>query len=45
MFKGSIVALVTPMQDDRVDVNRLRELVEFHIETELTGLSRCWDNR
>ncbi len=32
MFRGSIVALVTPMLDDHVDVERLRELVEFHIE-------------
>lgn len=32
MFRGSIVALVTPMLDDRVDVERLRELVEFHID-------------
>ena len=32
MFRGSIVALVTPMRDDKVDVNRLRELVEFHLE-------------
>jgi 4-hydroxy-tetrahydrodipicolinate synthase len=32
MFKGSIVALVTPMKDDKVDVERLRELVEYHIE-------------
>jgi 4-hydroxy-tetrahydrodipicolinate synthase len=31
MFKGSIVALVTPMLDDKVDVDRLCELVEFHI--------------
>ncbi len=31
MFRGSIVALVTPMLDDHVDVDRLRELVEFHI--------------
>lgn len=33
MFRGSIVALVTPMLDDRVDVDRLRELVEFHIQS------------
>lgn len=33
MFRGSIVALVTPMLDDRVDVDRLRELVQFHIES------------
>ncbi|MDF1757400.1 MAG: 4-hydroxy-tetrahydrodipicolinate synthase [Legionellaceae bacterium] len=32
MFKGSMVALVTPMLDDKVDVNRLCELVEYHIE-------------
>lgn len=32
MFHGSIVALVTPLLDDKVDVERLRELVEFHIE-------------
>lgn len=31
MFRGSIVALVTPMLDNHVDVERLRELVEFHI--------------
>ena len=31
MFRGSIVALVTPLQDDKVDVPRLRELVEYHI--------------
>lgn len=33
MFRGSIVALVTPMLDDRVDVDRLRELVDFHIRS------------
>lgn len=31
MFRGSIVALVTPLLDDKVDVGRLRELVEYHI--------------
>ncbi|KTD23609.1 dihydrodipicolinate synthase [Legionella lansingensis] len=31
MFRGSMVALVTPMTEDQVDVARLRELVEFHI--------------
>lgn len=33
MFRGSIVALVTPLLDDQVDVERLRELVEYHIES------------
>ncbi|WP_419418913.1 4-hydroxy-tetrahydrodipicolinate synthase [Legionella sp. D16C41] len=32
MFRGSMVALVTPLENDTVDVGRLRELVEFHIE-------------
>lgn len=38
MFKGSLVALVTPMREDQVDVPRLRELVEFHIEMGTHGL-------
>lgn len=38
MFKGSIVALITPMQNDQVDLPRLRELVEFHIEMGSHGL-------
>lgn len=38
MFRGSMVALVTPMRDDKVDVHRLRELVEFHIEMGTHGL-------
>lgn len=38
MFRGSIVALVTPMLDDKVDVDRLRELVEFHIESGTHGI-------
>ena len=33
MFRGSMVALVTPMQDDgAVDVPALRKLVDFHVE-------------
>jgi 4-hydroxy-tetrahydrodipicolinate synthase len=31
MFRGSIVALITPMSNDKIDIERLRELVEFHI--------------
>ena len=31
MFRGSIVALITPMLDGQVDLERLRELVEYHI--------------
>ncbi len=32
MFHGSIVALITPMLDDQIDMERLHELVEYHIE-------------
>ncbi|KTD80514.1 4-hydroxy-tetrahydrodipicolinate synthase [Legionella waltersii] len=38
MFRGSIVALVTPMHNGQVDVARLRELVEFHIEKGTHGI-------
>ncbi|KTD03826.1 dihydrodipicolinate synthase [Legionella geestiana] len=39
MFHGSMVALVTPMDDnDQVDVARLRELVEFHLDAGTHGL-------
>lgn len=31
MFQGSIVALVTPFNNDAVDTDKLRDLVEFHI--------------
>lgn len=33
MFRGSMVALVTPLLDDEVDEIRLRDLVEFHIQS------------
>lgn len=32
MFHGSMVALVTPMLNGEVDIDRLRSLVEFHID-------------
>lgn len=32
MFHGSMVALVTPLLNDAVDVPRLRALVDFHIQ-------------
>lgn len=31
MFHGSMVALVTPLLNDKIDLERLNELVEFHI--------------
>ncbi|MDX2345273.1 MAG: 4-hydroxy-tetrahydrodipicolinate synthase [Legionella sp.] len=32
MFRGSMVALVTPMQNGALDLERLKALVEFHID-------------
>ncbi len=38
MFKGSIVAVLTPMLNDEVDIIRLRDLVEFHIQEGTHGI-------
>lgn len=32
MFRGSMVALVTPMLNGQVDVPRLKELIDYHID-------------
>ena len=41
MFQGSLVALVTPFRDGRVDVARLEELVDYHVEAGTHGLVPC----
>ena len=41
MFKGSIVAIVTPFSNGRVDYERLRELVEFQIEGGTDAIVPC----
>ncbi|HZN58617.1 MAG TPA: 4-hydroxy-tetrahydrodipicolinate synthase [Planctomycetota bacterium] len=41
MFTGSLVALVTPFRDGKVDLPRLEELVEFHVEAGTNGLVPC----
>lgn len=41
MFEGSMVALVTPFKDGKVDEKRLRELVEFHVENGTCALVPC----
>lgn len=38
MFKGSMVALVTPMHNNKVDLASLRDLVDFQIAAGTTGL-------
>ncbi len=41
MFKGSIVAIVTPFKNGRVDENRLRDLIELHIKEGSSGIVPC----
>jgi 4-hydroxy-tetrahydrodipicolinate synthase len=41
MFKGSIVAIVTPFENNKVDEKRLKELVEFHIKNGTSGIVPC----
>lgn len=41
MFKGSIVALVTPFSSGKVDEAKLRELVEYHIKGGTDAISPC----
>lgn len=41
MFKGSIVAIVTPFRNDAIDEERLRELVEFQIENGTDAIVPC----
>ena len=37
-FQGSIVAMVTPFRNGKVDEAKLRELVEFHVANGTDGL-------
>ena len=41
MFKGSIVALVTPFRNNKVDEKKLRELIEFQIKNGSSGIVPC----
>ncbi|MCX7634929.1 MAG: 4-hydroxy-tetrahydrodipicolinate synthase, partial [Syntrophales bacterium] len=41
MFKGAIVAIVTPFKNGEVDEERLRELIEFQIENGTDGIVPC----
>ena len=38
MFKGSIVAIVTPFSDGKVDEKKLRELIDFQIKNGTSGI-------
>lgn len=41
MFKGSMVALVTPFRNGKVDEKALKELVEFHVKNGTSALVPC----
>ncbi len=41
MFTGSMVALVTPFKDGKVDWQSLEALVEFHIQNGTNGIVPC----
>lgn len=41
MFKGSLVALVTPHKDGRIDEKKFRELIEFHLKNGTDGIVPC----
>ncbi len=41
MFKGSIVAIVTPFNNGKVDEAKLKELVEFQIQNGTNGIVPC----
>ncbi len=41
MFKGSIVALVTPFKNNKVDEKKLKELIIWHIKEGTDGIVPC----
>ena len=41
MFKGSIVAIVTPFHNGKVDEDKLRELIDFQIKNGTSGIVPC----
>lgn len=41
MFKGSIVAIVTPFRNGKVDEKKLRDLIEFQIKNGTSGIVPC----
>ena len=38
MFKGSIVALITPFKDNKLDKEAYISLIHFHIKNKTSGL-------
>ncbi len=41
MFTGTLVALITPFQNGKIDFRTLEELIEFHLESDTDGVVPC----
>lgn len=41
MFRGSIVAIVTPFKNGQVDIPKCKELIEFQIKSGIQGIVPC----
>jgi 4-hydroxy-tetrahydrodipicolinate synthase len=41
MFKGSLVAIITPFKDGRIDQKRFKDLIEFQIKNGTSGIVPC----
>ncbi|MCB2185731.1 MAG: 4-hydroxy-tetrahydrodipicolinate synthase [Deltaproteobacteria bacterium] len=41
MLKGALVAIVTPFQNNQVDEESFRRLIEFHLENGTSGIVPC----
>ncbi|MFN3966248.1 MAG: 4-hydroxy-tetrahydrodipicolinate synthase [Endomicrobiia bacterium] len=41
MFSGSYVAIVTPFKNNKIDYEKLKDLVKFHIENKTDGIVPC----
>ncbi len=41
MFKGSFVAIVTPIKDGKIEEKKFRELIQFHIDSGTDGIVPC----
>ncbi len=41
MFKGSMVAIITPFRNGKLDEEKLRELVRFHIKNKTQAIVPC----
>ncbi len=41
MFKGAIVAIVTPIKNDRIDYDSYKKLIDFQIKNKTNGILTC----